>query len=75
MSEQPPTTPASPRLLGCLGAILLLPGLCSLIFIPAAFESISAGDRGLFPVWIEGVLIGAVGVALITWAVRRGFRL
>jgi hypothetical protein len=79
MSDQPPTTSASPRLLGCLGAILLLPGLCSLIF---AIESLNdAGDTvfggkdpSILGLWLVCFLISAGGIALIVSAIRRGRR-
>jgi len=78
MSDQQPATP--PGQVGCgllLGIILLLPGLCSLLF---AFAHISdlldARTSGfLLPtIWAIGLLIGALGVALITFAARRAHR-
>jgi hypothetical protein len=73
--EIPPGPPPRPReeSSGCLtailiviGIILLLPGLCSLIFVFGGLIK-SAED-----VWFVAALmtIGAIGVALIWWAIR-----
>jgi hypothetical protein len=49
-----------------IGIVLLLPGLCSLFFIFGGFVK-SAGD-----VQFVGsmLLVGALGVALLWWAIR-----
>jgi hypothetical protein len=59
-----------------VGLVLLLPGLCSLFFGPAVFGNLRGGEYGPIGLvlWVAGVLIAGGGVALITWAVRRGFR-
>jgi hypothetical protein len=59
-----------------VGVILLLPGLCSLVFTPAAFDALKGGGSGTFvPVlWITGLLIGGLGISLIVRAVWRAFR-
>jgi hypothetical protein len=71
MSDQQPAKPLGP--LGCLGAILLLPGLCALYFANESFTS-SGGmgrDSGIYPIWAICFFISAWGVALITIAIRR----
>jgi hypothetical protein len=68
--EQP--DPSSSIMLGCLGATLLLPGLCSLAFIP--FLGVLLSDRNLWGVWVIGLLIGGLGVALIRSANRSSRR-
>ena len=55
-----------------IGIILLLPGLCSLIFSAILLSSSgSGGDPGFLPLLIICFLIGAGGVALIVFAIRR----
>jgi hypothetical protein len=79
--DTPPTRPAPPPALppqrnGCLtafmvigGVILLLPGLCALIF---GIGSLTSGglDGGIMPFVLLGLMVGAVGVLMIRWAVR-----
>ena len=81
MSEsQPPEIPPGPpprppeESSGCLtailiviGIILLLPGLCSLIFVFGGL--IKSAEDVQFVALL--VMIGAAGVALIWWAIRR----
>jgi hypothetical protein len=60
--------------LGILGALLLLPGLCSLI---VAIESLNnagglLGDPKILALW--GFLISAAGIALIFFAIRLARR-
>ncbi len=73
--EIPPGPPARPReeSSGCLtailiviGIILLLPGLCSLIFVFGGLVK-SAEDVQFVALLM---MIGAAGVALIWWAIR-----
>jgi hypothetical protein len=81
MSEQQQPKPPGPRpsrnpwvtaLLILVGIILLLPGLCSLIFSVILISSGgSGGDSGFLPFLFVCFLIGAGGVALIVFAVRR----
>jgi hypothetical protein len=80
MSNPQPETP-NPAPWGCLlalGIILLFPGLCSLVF---AF--LFGGDFFGAPVWppppelilfFLGLLIAALGVAFVTWAIRKALR-
>jgi hypothetical protein len=81
MSEsQPPEIPAGPpprprkESSGCLtailiviGMILLLPGLCSLIFVFGGL--IKSAEDVQFVALL--MMLGAAGVALIWWAIRR----
>jgi len=80
MTESPspsrPPTPPSQRN-GCLqalailvGIVLLLPGLCAIIL-----AGLDPHEMMVDPGWLLGILgmlaIGAGGVALIWWALRR----
>jgi hypothetical protein len=79
--DTPPTRPTPPPDLppqrnGCLtafmvigGVILLLPGLCALFFGIASLKEGSLG--GIMPFVLVGLLVGAGGVLMIRWAVRR----
>jgi hypothetical protein len=82
MSDQQQTPPRGPTpgrnpwvtaLLVLIGIILLLPGLCSLIF-SVALLSDSGGfgrDPGILSLLVFCLLVGAGGVALIVFAIRR----
>jgi hypothetical protein len=78
MSETPlPAHEPPPQRHGCLtalmavsGVILLLPGICSLIFGGAALFSTSY-DPGFTPFIAFGLLVGGVGVLLIRAAVKK----
>jgi hypothetical protein len=73
--EIPPGSPSRPReeSSGCLtailiviGIILLLPGLCSLIFVFGGL--VKSNDDVLF---VAGLMtVGAIGLAVIWWAIR-----
>jgi len=75
MSDQRPATPPW----GCLlvfGIILLLPGVCSLLILAQAGGVMHTGRPGtdLDPnnvIWTAGLVIGALGVALIALAIRH----
>jgi hypothetical protein len=71
----PPPVPLPPRS-GCLtafmvlvGIIMLLPGLCALIF---GIGSITHGafDTGMMPLIVLGLMAGALGVVMIRAAIR-----
>lgn len=74
MSDPPPRSrPEAPRLhpllailIGLVGILLLLPGLCALIF------AIGFGGEGLslIPLWLICLLISAGGIALLRRALR-----
>ena len=79
MSHWPPSNPPppAPSQRGCLqavailaGIVLLLPGLCAIIL-----AGIDPHEMLVDPGWLFGILgmlaIGAGGVALIWWAVKR----
>jgi hypothetical protein len=80
MSELQPGPSGSRRFMAfvafVVGPVLLLPGLCSLFFTPTAFDALKAGDIGSYVLvlWITGLLIGGLGVALIARAVWRAVR-
>jgi uncharacterized membrane protein YjjB (DUF3815 family) len=77
----PPTLPPSsapPPRNGCLtafmvlaGIVMLLPGLCALIF---GFASLSEShyDSGFTPFIVVGLLVGFAGIMLIRAAIRGG---
>jgi len=56
-------------LLILVGIVLLLPGLCSLVFIGLSVGSSSVGPLGAL--WLICFLISAGGVALIVYAIRN----
>jgi hypothetical protein len=71
----PPQAP-SPQRSGCLtafmvivGLILLLPGLCALIFGVGSLSS-SHYDPGFTPFIVFGALLGIAGGVLIRFAIR-----
>jgi hypothetical protein len=62
--------------LGCLGlagVILLLPGVRSVLFAPSLLldPNIKLGGLG---VWAAGIILGALGVFLITKVIRAFIR-
>jgi hypothetical protein len=72
-----PPRPSSEERNGCLtailiviGSILLLPGLCSLIFVFGGLVK-SAEDAQFVALLM---MIGAAGVALLWWAIRGNWR-
>ena len=82
LPEQPPASPAvpPPPRSGCLtafmivfGIILLLPGLCSLIFGFGVLTQPHAPEPVFLVSIALGLIVGGGGVFLI-WAAIRGFR-
>ena len=81
MSDQQPPQPRGPApgrnpwltaLLILIGVVLLLPGLCSLIFSAILIGSGGSGNSAEYvPLLLFCFLVGAGGVALIVFAVRR----
>jgi hypothetical protein len=78
MSERPPPDPSPPQVHrgGCatafmvlFGIILLLPGLCALLFGIGSLTS-SSIDATVMGLVILGLLIGFAGVMLIWNAIR-----
>ena len=72
----PVTPPRTPGIGGCLaaflvlvGIVLLLPGICSLIFM--GLGGFSGGNGGLAGLWFLTILIAAGGIALIAFAIRN----
>lgn len=85
MSDQqqtPPQGPA-PSSMGCggvlmilIGIVLLLPGLCTVIYGAMMIAYTPASQRmsdliGALPFWFFGLLLAALGVGLIVAAIRR----
>ena len=73
MTDQQPESDQS----GCLlivafaaGALLLLPGLCSVFFVLSDLGS-PADLLGTWPVWAAGLVLGALGVWLLRVAIGR----
>jgi hypothetical protein len=61
--------------LGVIGALLLLPGLCSLLSTPAVFDSPRGGESfKVAPIWALGLILGGLGVVVITIAFRAFIR-
>jgi hypothetical protein len=53
-----------------IGLILLLPGLCALIFGVESLSSSGGFDSGFAPFILVGLMVGAIGVLMIRYAVR-----
>ncbi|MCP3404204.1 hypothetical protein [Bradyrhizobium sp. CCGB01] len=78
---EPPPAPspaAPPQRSGCLtaimvifGVIMLLPGLCALLFGGASVVDGGRIDSDIAPLVFVGLVVGIGGVALI-WAAIRG---
>jgi hypothetical protein len=80
--SQPPLAgpggmPPSPPRHGCLtafmvivGIILLLPGLCALVFGIGSLTSPGGFEKDILPFVLVGLMVGAVGVLMIRWAIR-----
>jgi len=80
MSDQQPVRPQGPSpnrnpwvtaLLILIGIVLLLPGLCSLIFSVAILLDSGSLRGEMGSLLIFCLLVGASGVALIVFAIRR----
>ena len=76
MSDPGPPTTRAPSLalsivLILLGIILLLPGVCSGVFMVIVFQSNNSFPASFIKFWAVGFTVSAGGVALIVWAVRR----
>jgi hypothetical protein len=85
MSDQRPATPGGPNphrnplvtvLMVLAGLIMLLPGLCSLIVTRWMLASagpyrLDAGTIGILSLWLAGLVIGGLGVALLVRALPR----
>jgi hypothetical protein len=82
MSDHRPASPGGPNrrrnpfvavLMVLAGLIMLLPGLCSLVFGSWILSSIGvdAGGVGMLSLWLAGLVIAAMGIDLIVRALRR----
>jgi len=76
-ARQPAPPSPAPRS-GCLtafmvviGIILLLPGLCAVIFAGFALKAPNNLDPGITSFIVMGLLAGGAGVMVIVWAFRR----
>ena len=74
---EPGGLPPPPPRNGCLtafmviiGIILLLPGLCALIFGVGSLTSSGGFESGILPFVLVGLMVGAAGVLMIRWAIR-----
>ncbi len=73
----PPTPPRRPRsavataLLLIAGLLLLMPGLCAVIFIPEYVGSPNPVPDSIKQAWIISFIISAGGVALLVYAFRK----
>ncbi len=57
-----------------IGALLLLPGICSLAFMLLLIPEANAGDRltdSLWGLWVPCLAVGALGIWLIRNARNR----
>jgi hypothetical protein len=72
---QPPRVP--PRTLGgcasvfiaLIGVVLLLPGICSLVFLVASMQG-GGPPGGIVGIWVFTFVIAAIGALLIGYAIR-----
>jgi len=80
MSDQQPPQARGPTpgrnpwvtaLLILIGVVLLLPGLCSLVFSAILIGSGGSGSADYVPLLLFCFMVGAGGVALIVFAIRR----
>jgi hypothetical protein len=76
----PPVPTSDQARSGCLtalmvisGIIMLLPGLCALLFGGISVVEDGRIESGIAPLVFLGLVVGAVGVALI-WAAIKGRR-
>ena len=60
-------------LIAISGVILLLPGLCALIFMGGSTSSTRL-DSSLMPILLLAFVVGAFGVLMIVVAIRRASR-
>ena len=76
--EPPPRRPAGKSgshgclsvILALIGIILLLPGICSVIFMTSVLRP-GVDPGGLASIWAMTFLVAAGGIVLIAWAVWR----
>lgn len=75
-SQTPPAGGRPQGLGGCIvaflvvvGIVVLLPGICSLIFMAAILPGGQAGD--LAGLWVVSFVISAFGIAVIAYAIRH----
>jgi hypothetical protein len=70
----PDRDPAVTAFLLFVGILLLVPGVCSVIFFPMFFSG-NVGTNpltsGLFIIWSIGALLGVGGIVLMTFVARR----
>jgi hypothetical protein len=71
LADPPPRNGCLTALLVVIGLILLLPGLCALIFTIGSLSSPGGFDSTFLSLVLFGLMAGAVGVAMIWWAVRE----
>ena len=71
-STATPIAGDAPRKQGWIALVLLLPGLCSLVFSAILIGSGGSGSSAEYvPLLLFCFLVGAGGVALIVFAIRR----
>jgi Na+/H+-dicarboxylate symporter len=75
--QRPEPPPVPPRTLGgcasvfiaLIGVILLLPGICSLVFMVASMQG-SGPPGGIVGLWLFTFLLATIGGLLIGYAIR-----
>ena len=70
----PPPRPRDPGLTLLLifgGLVLLMPGLCAVIFLPESVRSPAPFLDSMMPVQIISFVISACGIALLIYAFRK----
>ena len=60
-----------PVLLALLGIVLMLPGICSAVFVVAFVGGGGTNPGSIVGIWVFSFLLAAAGIALIVGAIRR----
>ena len=58
-------------LLALIGVVLMLPGICSLVFLVGFVGGGGTSPGSIVGIWIFTFLLAAVGIALIVSGIRR----
>jgi hypothetical protein len=58
-------------LLALVGIVLMLPGVCSLVFVVAFVGGGGTNPGSIVGIWLFTFLLAAAGIALIVGAIRR----
>lgn len=65
-APDPPRTGCLPVLIGLIGVLLLLPGICSFLFMLTV-----RATPDLWSLWLASYVVAAAGIALIVYVSRK----